>query len=93
MLSWNPVYSIGGHDLGNTLGALRENSEMMNKLHDAVLARFRKAMDEGGPAAAFPLIFSLPNEIKMPEYSGWKGYDAFFPAYVRRMALSIFHGG
>ena len=93
MLSWNPVYSIGGHDPGNTLAALRENSEMMNKLHDAVLARFRKAMDEGGPLAALPLIFSLPNEMKMPEYGAWKGYDTAFPAYVRRMALSIFHGG
>ena len=33
------------------------------------------------------------HELKLPEYADWKGYDRHLPAHVRRMILSIFHGG
>ena len=65
----------------------------MNKLYDVVLARFQKAFQEGGPSAAFPLLFSIEQQIRMEEYEGWENYEMNFPLYVRRMALSIFHGG
>ena len=91
--SWNPAYAIEGHMPGNSLPALRENLAMFTELRDVVLARLTKAWGEGGPGATFPLLFSLPGEVKLDRYSEWEGYDTAFPAYVRRMALAIFHGG
>jgi len=33
------------------------------------------------------------HELKLLQYADWKGYDRHLPVHVRRMALSIFHGG
>ena len=34
-----------------------------------------------------------PNALLLPEYKDWIGHDEYLPAHIRRMALSIFHGG
>lgn len=93
LVDWNPAYAINGHSNGNSVEALRENAEFLNKLQAKVEARFQEAFASGNPSAPVELLFTIPNEIEMPEYSDWKNYDDAFPGYVRRMALSVFHGG
>ena len=93
MSDWQPAYAINGHSQGNSVEALHENAEMMNRLYDAVLPEFQSALASGDPAAPWMLLFSISDQIRMEEYADWKDYDTAFPAYVRRMALSIMHGG
>jgi len=91
--SWDPEYVIEGHIEGDSRVAMQENLQMLTDLRDAVAAPIEQALAEGGAGAVFPLMFSLPNEIKLEAYEDWEGYDEQFPAYVRRMAFAIFHGG
>ena len=92
MLSWNPTYAINGHSPGNSLDALKENRVLFDRLYDDVLAELQSAMKEG-PSQLWMAMFNMPNRIKYEEYSDWQNYEQGFPAYVRRMALSILHGG
>lgn len=92
MLSWNPTYAINGHSPGNSLDALKENRVLFDRLYDDVLAELQSAMKEG-PSQLWMAMFNMPNRIKYEEYSDWQNYERGFPAYVRRMALSILHGG
>ena len=48
---------------------------------------------EQGLFAAFGLAEQLTNEVKLPQYAEWEGYNDFLPAHIRRMALSLIHGG
>ncbi|MES0808912.1 MBL fold metallo-hydrolase [Roseibium sp. SCPC15] len=93
LVDWNPTYAINGHSGGNSVEALKENAEFLNKLQAKVEARFQEAFASGNPSAPVELLFTIPDQIEMPEYSDWKNYDTAFPGYVRRMALSVFHGG
>ena len=92
MLSWNPTYAINGHSPGNSLDALKENRVLFDRLYDDVLAELQSAMKEG-PGQLWMAMFNMPNRIKYEEYSDWQNYENGFPAYVKRMALSILHGG
>ncbi|WP_163836292.1 MBL fold metallo-hydrolase [Spartinivicinus ruber] len=94
MAALKPRYAITAHAPGNTVKSLRENAKMYRKLHDLVLTEYQKVMDKksGAVKPGIPLLFELPNVIRMDEYKDWKNYDKYFPAYVRRMAFSIFHG-
>ncbi|WP_170416158.1 MBL fold metallo-hydrolase [Ruegeria atlantica] len=93
LVDWEPAYAINGHSNGNSVEALRENAEFLNELQAKVEARFQEAFASGNPSAPVELLFTISDEIEMPEYSDWKNYDTAFPGYVRRMALSVFHGG
>lgn len=93
LVGWKPAYAINGHSNGNSVEALKENAEFLTELQAKVEARFQEAFASGNPSAPVELLFTIPDEIEMPEYSDWKNYDTAFPSYVRRMALSVFHGG
>lgn len=93
LLELEPAYAINGHSSGNSLVALQENAELLNKIYDEVSRQFREAMASGGMQAVFNLAFSIDEELKMEEYSDWSHYEEGFPAYVRRMAFSVMHGG
>ena len=93
LVEWNPAYAINGHSGGNSVDALKENAILMTELQTEVEAKFQEAFATGDPAAPWMLLFSISDQIKMPEYADWKNYDTAFPAYVRRMALSVMHGG
>ncbi len=51
------------------------------------------AMEAGGPFQVFTSLEKWPHELKLPQYAHWEGYEEHFPVHVRRMVLSIFHGG
>ena len=91
MLKWDPEYAINGHSPGNSLEALKENAQLFNDLYDAVIEETEKVLDEGGDP--FSLIFTLPGELALEGYEDWENFKDGFPAHVRRMVLSIIHGG
>ncbi len=93
MVDWAPSYAINGHSSGNSVDALKENAEFLNALQTEVEDRFKTAFASGDPAAPWNLLFSISGEVEMQEYSDWKNYETAFPGYVRRMALSVLHGG
>lgn len=94
MMSWNPVYAINGHSDGNSLEDMRVNAELLDRLYDDVLGRLNAAAESGGMPAMWMAMFAMQHEVPgYEEYSHWENYEAGFPAYVRRMALSILHGG
>lgn len=93
LVEWDPAYAINGHSSGNSVEALKENAEFLTELQAKVEERFQEAFASGNPSAPVELLFTIADEIEMPEYSDWKNYDTAFPGYVRRMALSVFHGG
>ncbi len=93
LLELEPTYAINGHSSGNSLEALKENAELLNKLYAEINSRIEAALAEGGMQVAIGLVFSLDEELRMEEYADWGHYEEGFPAYVRRMAFSIIHGG
>ncbi|WP_052261663.1 MBL fold metallo-hydrolase [Leisingera sp. ANG-M1] len=93
LAGWDPAYAINGHSAGNSVEALKENAKFYTDLQAVVSARFEEAFASDDPAAPWNLLFSISEEVEMPEYSDWEGYEENFPAYVRRMALSVLHGG
>ena len=93
MVELDPVFAINTHQPGNALEALKENAEMQNKIYDEVLRIYSDAISTGGMPAGFPLVFSVPSQVSMPEYSEWNNYEEGLPGYVSRMGLSLFHGG
>ena len=93
LVAWEPVYAINGHGQGNSLEALKENAEFFDKLYDGVIADFQQTMAEGGVSAAVGRLFTISDDFEMEEYSDWENYETSFPDYVKRMALSLMHGG
>jgi len=91
--AWKPTYVINGHSPGNSLADLNENTVFYDKLYDKVLSAFQQAMAKGGPEQVINTMFTLPDTLKMDEYKDWENYEENFPAHVKRMALSIVHGG
>ncbi len=93
LVDWAPSYAINGHSGGNSVDALGENAELMNTLQATVEDHIKEAFATGDPSAPWDLLFTIPGQVDMPEYAGWKNYETAFPGYVRRMALSVLHGG
>lgn len=93
MIALDPLYAINSHDDGNSVEALRVNAVMMNELYDAVNARFQDAFASDDNGAVWDLYFSISDQVKLDQYSGWENYETAFPNYVWRMAASMFHGG
>ncbi len=93
MVEWNPSYAINAHSTGNSVDALKENAVMLNELQTVIEDEFKAAFATGDPSAPWNLLFTISGQIDMPKYAEWKNYENGFPGYVRRMALSVLHGG
>ena len=93
--NWKIDHALNVHALDTDPRALRENIEFYNDLYEAVYARLNEIISESGLPALFASALSgeLYNEIDLPKYRDWENYDTDLPAHVRRMVLSIFHGG
>lgn len=93
MVEWNPTYAINGHSNGNSVEALKENAILVNTIYDRVAPEVKAVIDAGNRGDMWKLMTGITEKVKMEEYSDWKNYEKAMPGYVRRMALSIFHGG
>ena len=87
------LHAVNAHSDDTSVEIVDENVEFVEDLFNLVSGEIRKAMQEGGPMQVFMNLEKWPNELKLPKYEDWKGYDEHLPAHIRRMALSIFHGG
>ena len=86
-------HAVNAHSEDTSVAIVDESAEFVEDLFNLVGGEIGKAMQEGGPMKVFTSMELWPHELKLPEYADWKGYDRHLPAHVRRMVLSIFHGG
>jgi len=89
----NLEHAVNSHSDDTSVRAVEENLEFVEDLYSLVLGEIQKAMQAGGPAAVVQGIAKWQNELKLPQYADWDGYDEHLPVHIRRMAMSIFHGG
>ena len=93
ILALDPEHAVNAHSTDTSLQPVRENLQMNKDLLALVGEAMEKAMAEKGVAGILEGIETWPDTLKLPQYESWQGYEKHFPAHVRRMALSIFHGG
>ena len=89
----NLLHAVNSHSEDTSMKAVDENAAFVEDLFQLVGGEIGKAMQAGGPAKVVGSLEKWQQELKLPEYADWKGYDEHLPVHVRRMALSIFHGG
>lgn len=73
---------IPGHGPQSSPELFDEDLRFVQALYDAAL--------EGLKAGKKPE--DLKNEIKLPEFSHWRGYEKNLPSHVERMTYTIWHG-
>jgi len=93
MNKMNLRHALNSHSEDTSVQPLRENLEFVEDLFHLVHDEIHKALRAGGPAAVVQGIDRWTEELALPQYAHWTGYDQHLPAHIRRMALSIFHGG
>lgn len=89
---WPIKHAVTAHSLSSDPQILRDNIRFMNDLYDAVYPPIAKDAASDNPFAIYGLLDSLPDTVTLEDYADWDGYE-HVPSYVRRMALSIIHGG
>ena len=87
------VHAVNAHSDDTSMRIVDENVSFVEDLLNLVGGEIRKAMQAGGPPQVVASLKKWERELKLPKYSDWEGYDEHLPTHVRRMALSIFHGG
>ena len=91
LVAMKPNYAITAHSLSLDPKHLKLGADFYNDLYDAVAPQVRAAVKQGFPAV-MKVYEELPKEVKLQKYKDFKNYG-HLPAHVRRMVLSIFHGG
>lgn len=87
-------HAVSAHSVDTSVRIVEENLAFAEDLFALANGAIAEALQQGGPNAVFRgLLGGWPEQLKLPQYAGWEGYEEHFPAHVRRMALSIFHGG
>ena len=86
-------HAVNAHSEDTSVAVVDESAAFVEDLFDLVGGEIRKAMQEGGPMKVFTSMELWVHGLKLPQYADWKGYDQHLPTHVRRMILSIFHGG
>ena len=86
-------HAVNAHSEDTSVAIVDESAAFVEDLFNLVNDEIRKAMQEGGPMKVFTSMELWVHGLKLPQYADWKGYDQHLPTHVRRMILSIFHGG
>ena len=86
-------HAVNSHSEDTSMTPVNENAAFVEDLFRLVNGEIVKAMKAGGPDRVAASLEKWQNELKLPKYADWKGYHENLPIHVRRMALSIFHGG
>jgi hypothetical protein len=89
---WPIQHAVTAHSKSTSPKILWDNIGYFNDLYDAVYPPIAEAAASDNPFAMFGLLDSLPETVTLEDYAGWDGYE-HLPGHVRRMALSIIHGG
>ena len=91
LVALKPKHAITAHSLSLDPKHLQLGADFYNDLYDAVSPKVREAVKNGFPAV-MKVHDELPKEIRLDKFKDFKNYD-HLPSHVRRMILSIFHGG
>ena len=91
LVGLKPNYAITAHSLNLDPQHMKLGADFYNDLYDAVAPQVREAVKQGFPAV-MSVYEELPKTVKLQKYKDLKNYD-HLPAHVKRMVLSIFHGG
>ena len=89
----NLKHAVNSHSENTSVQMVEDNLAFVQDLYDLVLGEVQAAMQSGGPVAVITSIERWQNELKLPKYADWDGYDEHLPVHIRRMVMSIFHGG
>jgi len=93
LLNMDLKHAVNSHSDDTSVRAVEENLAFVEDLYQLVFGQIMSAMQAGGPVAVITSLEKWQNELKLPQYADWAGYDEHLPVHVRRMAMSIFHGG
>ncbi|MDG9668160.1 MBL fold metallo-hydrolase [Hahella sp. CR1] len=93
MQDLKPQIAVNAHSTSTSVQALQENVTFGEDLFQLVSAQINRIMTTKGPVAVMDNIPRWSQELKLNQYKDWSNYATEFPAHVRRMALSIYHGG
>jgi len=93
LLNMDLKHAVNSHSDDTSVRAVEENLAFVEDLYQLVFGEIVSAMQAGGPVAVITRLEKWQNELKLPQYADWAGYDEHLPVHVRRMAMSIFHGG
>ena len=85
-------HAVNAHSIDTDPRDLKENIEYINDLYEAVYTELNKIMQTQGMVGAYGAVGTLPGQIELPGYSGWKNYDHLHH-HARRMMYALFHGG
>ena len=89
----NLKHAVNSHSENTSVQMVEDNLAFVQDLYDLVLGEVQAAMQSGGPVAVIQSLERWQNELKLPKYANWGGYDEHLPVHIRRMVMSIFHGG
>ena len=91
--TWELQHAITGHAPSTDPQELREAAAYFDDLYEAVNEVMAPVIAEQGIGAGFGVAAQLSNQLTLPQYAEWQGYDDFLPTHIRRMAFSLIHGG
>ena len=91
--TWELKHAITAHAPSTDPQDLRDAAAYYDDLFEAINQEMAPVIAEQGFFAAFGLAEQLTNQLSLPQYADWEGYNDFLPAHIRRMALSLIHGG
>lgn len=87
------VHAVNSHSDNTSPEIIQGQAAFAEDLYALAMQAIGEAMAAGGPERVASSIERWQNELKLPQYADWQGYETNFPWHVRRMVLSIFHGG
>ncbi|WLQ17249.1 MBL fold metallo-hydrolase [Hahella aquimaris] len=93
MQDLKPQIAVNAHSTSTSVQALEENVTFVEDLYQLVSTQITNTIATKGPGAVMDNIPRWSQELKLDQYNDWSNYVTEFPAHVRRMALSIYHGG
>ncbi|MBU2709631.1 MBL fold metallo-hydrolase [Zooshikella harenae] len=93
MQSWQLKHAVNSHATTTSVKALNENTEFVTDLYNLVNTNINNTISTEGVGKAFDSINECSQALKLPKYKHWTNYNTELPAHIRRMALSILHGG
>lgn len=85
---WDLAHAVNAHSVGTDPEDLRENAEFVSDLYWAVLDAMIEA-SKGDQASFVQAGIDLPETLRLPQYSDWKGYDQYIETHVERMVYSM----
>lgn len=87
-----PKYALNGHSPVTEVKYLEIYAKFYNDLYDYCDDWIVRTKNTSGPSSIYSKTLDFAETADLPAYNQWKFYEAL-KTYVRRMVMSIHHGG